>query len=66
MGGPIGLIHDGDMITIDAEKRIIEADVTEQEFEKRKLAWKAPPYKAKNGTLFKFIKTVNSFILKQG
>jgi dihydroxy-acid dehydratase len=59
-GGPIALLKDGDTITIDAGKRVIHADITPEEFERRKTEWVAPPYKATCGTLFKFIKNVNS------
>ena len=44
VGGPIGLIEDGDIIEIDAEKRTIEAvDVTEEIFAERRKKWEAPP-----------------------
>ena len=59
-GGPIALVKTGDKITVDAENRRIDADVTEEEFAIRRAAWKAPAYKATRGTLFKYIKTVKS------
>jgi dihydroxy-acid dehydratase len=54
------LIRDGDNIVIDAEKRIIDVDVTPQEFEERRKTWIAPPLKATRGTLYKYIKNVAS------
>lgn len=60
VGGPIGLIRDGDVITIDVEKRKINVDLTDQELAERKLLWRAPPYKASRGTLYKYIKNVKS------
>ncbi len=57
-GGPIGLIKNGDVITIDAEKRLLEVDVSDAEMAKRRQAWKMPAYKATRGTLFKYIKNV--------
>ena len=57
-GGPIALVQDGDTIHIDAESNIIEMDVSDDEFAKRKAAWKQPPYKANRGTLYKYIKNV--------
>jgi dihydroxy-acid dehydratase len=57
-GGPIGLIQNGDRITIDAVGNTIGVDVSEQEFEQRRATWTPPPYKATRGTLFKYIKTV--------
>lgn len=59
-GGPIGLIKNGDIISIDAEKRTLEVNVSESEFEKRRQSWKMPAYKATKGTLFKYIKNVKS------
>ena len=59
-GGPIALIKDGDVLTIDAETRRIDAAVSEAEFAERRKAWKAPPYKATRGTLYKYIKNVKS------
>jgi dihydroxy-acid dehydratase len=59
-GGPIALVQNGDKITLDAEKNLITIDVTDAELEKRRKAWKAPPYKATRGTLYKYIKSVKS------
>ncbi|MHC2067326.1 dihydroxy-acid dehydratase [Bremerella sp. T1] len=60
VGGPIALAQDGDTITIDADRRVIDLEVTEEELAKRKEAWVAPPYKVKRGTLYKYIKNVKS------
>ncbi len=57
-GGPIGLIRNGDVITIDAENRKLDVDVSEEEFTKRRAEWQMPPYKATSGTLYKYIKVV--------
>ena len=57
-GGPIALIQNGDVITIDAEKRVLNVDLSDVELAKRKAAWKMPDYKATRGTLFKYIKLV--------
>jgi len=59
-GGPIALVHDGDIIAIDAEKRFIDLEVEEAEMKKRRGEWKAPELKAKRGTLYKYIKNVKS------
>jgi dihydroxy-acid dehydratase len=59
-GGPIGLVRDGDQITIDAEKHTLEVALSEAELSRRRTAWKAPPYKATRGTLYKYIKNVKS------
>ena len=61
VGGPIGLVQDGDIIEIDAEKRTINAlDIADEDWKKRKAAWKAPPLEATSGTLYKYIKLVAS------
>lgn len=57
-GGPLALIQDGDEITIDAEKFTIAAALSEQVWQERRRHWQAPPLKATQGTLYKYIKTV--------
>jgi dihydroxy-acid dehydratase len=57
-GGPIGLIKDGDVISIDADANTLDVDVSESEMEARRKAWTMPPYKATRGTLYKYIKNV--------
>lgn len=57
-GGAIGLVQDGDSITIDAEKNTLTVDLSEAELAKRKAAWKKPPYKFEQGVLYKYIKSV--------
>jgi len=60
VGGPIALVQNGDMVTIDAEANRIDVDVSEEELARRRAAWTAPPYKATRGTLYKYIKNVKS------
>lgn len=57
-GGPIGLIVDGDLITIDAVSNNISVSLSDSELAARKAKWKMPAYKARRGTLFKYIKAV--------
>ncbi len=57
-GGPIGLIRNGDVISIDAGTQSLTVDVSDAEMEKRRAAWQMPPYKAERGTLYKYIKNV--------
>jgi len=59
-GGPIGLVQNGDRITIDAENKLLEVDLSDDDLAKRRAAWVAPPYKATRGTLYKYIKNVKS------
>ncbi|PHH72695.1 hypothetical protein CDD82_5843 [Ophiocordyceps australis] len=58
-GGPIGLVKDGDVIVIDAEKRAIDLEVSKEEMEKRRKAWKAPPPRYTKGTLKKYAALVS-------
>ena len=60
VGGPIALVQDGDVITIDATTLSIDVDVPEAEMARRKAAWTAPPYKYTRGTMYRYIKTVSS------
>jgi dihydroxy-acid dehydratase len=61
VGGNIGLLKDGDIIEIDAEKRTINApDVADAEWEKRRVGWKPPALEATRGTLYKYIQCVSS------
>lgn len=59
-GGPVALIRNGDIITLDAEKNLIEVDLSHEELAERKAAWTEPPYKYQSGTLYKFIRNVKS------
>jgi len=58
-GGPIALLQTGDRITIDAERNVLEADLSEAEWAARRSRWKMPPYKATRGTLAKYIRLVS-------
>jgi dihydroxy-acid dehydratase len=60
LGGPIGLLQDGDIVTIDAETNRLDVNLSEQELAKRRKSWTAPPLKATRGTLFKYIKNVKT------
>jgi dihydroxy-acid dehydratase len=59
-GGNIAFVKSGDKVTIDSEKGTIDMQVDVAEIEKRKAAWKRPPYKATRGTLHRYIRTVRS------
>ena len=54
VGGPIGLVKDGDMISIDAEKGTLDLEVSSEELERRRAVWKAPPNMYQSGALRKF------------
>jgi len=59
-GGPIGLINEGDIISIDIAEKKIELKVSDEELEKRKAAWKQPPYKITEGVLYRYAQIVTS------
>ncbi len=59
-GGLIGLIENGDRITINAETNRIEVEITSEEIKERKKNWKAPDLKYTNGVLYKYAKSVSS------
>ena len=57
-GGPLALVNNGDIVTIDDESGEINVALSDAEMEERKSAWVQPPFKAVRGTLWKYIKTV--------
>ncbi len=59
-GGPIALIKNEDIVTIDAKTNKIEFSLSDKELTDRKAKWKMPPYKANRGTLYKYIKNVKT------
>jgi len=60
IGGLIGLLKDGDIITIDAETNSLVADIDDAEIEKRRAEWKQPPLPATKGMLKKYATLVKS------
>jgi len=60
VGGPIALVKNGDLITINAETNEIKMDVSDEELAARKANWTMPAYKATRGTLYKYIKNVKT------
>jgi dihydroxy-acid dehydratase len=59
-GGAIGVIQNGDPVTLDAESNTITIDIPDSELQQRLDAFEPPPYKATKGILRKYIKTVSS------
>ena len=59
-GGPIALIHDGDIISIDIPQRRLELCVSDEELAARKAAWKQPEPKVKTGYLSRYARLVTS------
>jgi dihydroxy-acid dehydratase len=58
IGGPIGLLKDGDMIRIDAEKGTLDVDLSPAELDARRKAWKPRQNNYQSGALWKFAQLV--------
>jgi dihydroxy-acid dehydratase len=59
-GGPIGLIQEGDIITIDLSARKLEVDVSDEQFAERRNNWTAPGPKYQRGWLARYTKLVTN------
>ncbi len=60
VGGPIGLVKNGDRISINAKTRQLQLHISKSELAARKKAWKAPRPKYKKGVLAKYAAAVGS------
>ena len=60
VGGPIGLLKNGDIITIDAEKGTIEVDLSEAELAARKKDWQTKKTDFQSGALWRYAQTVGN------
>jgi dihydroxy-acid dehydratase len=60
LGGPIGLIKDGDEIRLDAVKNTLTLQVSAKELAKRRKKWKAPKERYPKGVLAKYARLVSS------
>jgi dihydroxy-acid dehydratase len=60
VGGPIGLIRDGDAVTIDAERRLLAVELSDQELDRRRAQWRPPGPRYTAGVLFKYARQVSS------
>ncbi|MBB3331527.1 dihydroxy-acid dehydratase [Halomonas campaniensis] len=59
-GGPLALVEDGDVITIDAEADTIDVDLSDEELMRRRAAWQQPAPRYTRGVLAKYARTVSS------
>ena len=59
-GGPIALIEDGDIISIDIPNRSLRLEVSDEELARRKAAWKKPEPKIRTGYLARYAKLTTS------
>jgi dihydroxy-acid dehydratase len=61
LGGPIALLENGDIITIDIQSGIIDVDITDEEMEKRRACWSGPRKTIyTSGALWRYAETVGS------
>jgi len=59
-GGPIAIVQMGDKVTIDAEKNLLQIEISEEEIQKRLSSWKKPEPRFKTGVLAKYAHLVQS------
>ena len=60
VGGPIGLIHEGDRVTIDAHRLVLQLEVDDAEIARRRAAWTPPAARYTRGVLAKFAKLAST------
>ncbi|MGH8684060.1 MAG: dihydroxy-acid dehydratase [Nitrosospira sp.] len=60
VGGTIALVHEGDSITIDAEQRLLQLNVSEDELARRRAEWQPPQPRYTRGVLAKYAKSVST------
>ena len=59
VGGPIALLQEGDRITIDVARRVIEVDLSDAELAARRAAWAAPTPNYAKGVMAKYARLVS-------
>jgi len=60
VGGPIAIVKDGDLVTIDSTKNLLQVEISQAEIETRLQSWKAPEPRYKTGVLAKYAHLVQS------
>jgi dihydroxy-acid dehydratase len=60
VGGNIALVQDGDSVTIDAHKLLVQVNISDEELERRRKAWTPPAPKYTRGVLAKFAKLAST------
>ena len=60
VGGPIAFVHEGDSVTIDADRLLIQLNVDDDEIARRKVGWTPPPPRYTRGLMAKFIHLVST------
>lgn len=59
-GGPIAIVQNGDSVTIDSTKNLLQVEISQEEIDKRLKNWKPIPPRYKSGVLAKYAKLVQS------
>jgi dihydroxy-acid dehydratase len=60
LGGPIALVRDGDVITLDADRKLLEVHLSDEELARRKSEWVPPALRVQRGVLAKYARIVSS------
>ena len=60
VGGTIALVQEGDSITIDAHRQLIQLNVDDAELARRRAAWRPPPPRYTRGLLAKYMRLVST------
>ena len=60
VGGPIGLVREGDVITMDVESRTLDVNISDEEMERRRHEWQPPEPRHTTGVMGKYAKLVSS------
>jgi dihydroxy-acid dehydratase len=59
VGGPLGVVHDGDIVIIDVDARLLDIDVDDAELARRRAGWKRPSPRYTRGVLAKYAAAVS-------
>ena len=60
VGGAIALVQEGDPITIDAERRLLQLELSDEVLAQRRAEWRAPAARYRAGVLHKYARQVSS------
>jgi dihydroxy-acid dehydratase len=60
VGGPIGLLHEGDTVTIDADRNLLQVELSDDELQRRRDGWQPPAPRYTRGVLAKYAREVSS------
>jgi dihydroxy-acid dehydratase len=59
-GGPIAMLRDGDIVTIDGDRKLLSVELSDEELAARRAAWTKPPLREQRGVLAKYARCVRS------